>query len=200
MSRRYYTFIKEAPVGKGAHPQVVPGTIGQFAAVTIAGWRKVDGRPVDHLEPRVRQEAIEVLRAAFRRNHQEIARAMENPMWHLQGGMTVRNTLRAAGYGEVRMGVANLDDVYQDLAREAIRLGPRPVTRRLAGLYRLLKRWGLRRLAARLDRWRSRLPPSPGPYRLTAAEPPPIGPPPPPPLTGDEPEDPPRPPRPRFGS
>lgn len=173
---RFHTFIKELPKGKGAHPELPPGTIGQFDAHRIAGWRKVDGAPIDHVDPTLRREAVEVLRAAFREKGPLVAEAMKSPIWHLRGGMTVRNTLRSSGYTEARLGVANLDDIYQELAREAIELGPRPATRRAAGFFRLLWGWALRRLAAGMYRLRRRLAPG------TATE----APPPPPPLTGDE--------------
>lgn len=42
--------------------------------------------------------------------------------WHFEGGMVVRNSLRAAGFGDDYFG-CNLDDVYIELVEAAVRQG-----------------------------------------------------------------------------
>jgi hypothetical protein len=60
-------------------------------------------------------DEIEMMPDAARRRYA----AMYSP--HFGFGMTVRNALRRAGFGEEYFGVHNLDDIYIDVIEEAVR-------------------------------------------------------------------------------
>ena len=51
-------------------------------------------------------------------------REMNDPTWpaayHMDWGMGIRNALRQRGFGEVEMGVANLDNIYVELVEAAV--------------------------------------------------------------------------------
>lgn len=42
--------------------------------------------------------------------------------YHLTWGMTVRNKLRGAGFGEEYFNIGNLDDIYVELVEDAVRV------------------------------------------------------------------------------
>lgn len=79
------------------------------------------------IDPRMRDSAILFLRTMLPDESRELLRGLirADPDWwwaeyHHLGGMSVRNSLREAGYTEQALGVITLDDVWVPLLEAAV--------------------------------------------------------------------------------
>ena len=81
----------------------------------------------DSLNPALRDKAIKFLRKLLTiKTKKEIKIAINNnpehwfTPYHFGWGMTIRNKLREAGFGENDFEIKNIDDIYVELVEDAI--------------------------------------------------------------------------------